>query len=69
MAPETIPSGAQALTELKGVGPKTAEKIVAAGYPDANALAQADVNELAEKSGMSVEKAKGLIDAAKALVG
>ena len=57
------------LTEVKGVGPKTAGKLVEAGIKNANDLASSDPERVAEAVGSSVEKASGMIEDARSLVG
>ncbi|MEA3204282.1 MAG: large subunit ribosomal protein L31e [Thermoplasmata archaeon] len=54
------------VTDVKGVGPATAEKLEKAGITTAAELAGADVAKVAEALG-SEEKAKQFVDAAKEL--
>ena len=56
------------LQEIKGVGPKKAEKLAKAGIRSANDLLNADLEEVSEKSGISVKVLKKLVDEAEKLV-
>ncbi len=57
------------LTNIQGVGPKNAEKLVEQGYDSISKVAEADPEELATAiSGFSVSKAEGIIEKANALL-
>lgn len=57
------------LTRIPGVGPKTAEKLVAAGYGDVNKLAAVDAETLAGAvPGLSEAKADVIINEAKSVI-
>jgi predicted flap endonuclease-1-like 5' DNA nuclease len=56
------------VTDVKGVGPATAEKLEKAGFHTLQELAEADPAKVAEAAGASAEKAQGWIDDAKAIV-
>ena len=56
------------LEEIKGVGPKKAEQLKKAGIMSANDLLGADIESLAEKSGISVKVLKKLVTEAEKLV-
>lgn len=60
--------GATWLTQVKGVGPKTAEKLAKLGLHSAQDLAAASVEELAEKAKVTREKAGRWIKEAQKLV-
>ncbi len=60
---------ADMLTNIQGVGPKNAVKLLEEGYDTIGKVAEANPEELAEAiSGFSVSKAEGIIDEAKALL-
>lgn len=59
------PKGA-ALQDVPGIGPKTLEKLTAAGIKTAQDLARAEVNLLAEKTGISSKKILAWQSTAKA---
>ncbi len=60
---------AEILTNIQGVGPKNAVKLVEKGYDTINMIADADAEELAAAvSGFSVAKAETIIDEAKSLL-
>ncbi|MHA1909050.1 MAG: DNA-directed RNA polymerase subunit K [Candidatus Thorarchaeota archaeon] len=60
---------AEILTNIQGVGPKNAVKLVEKEYDTINKIAEADAEELAAAvSGFSVAKAVTIIDEAKALL-
>ena len=65
-----LPSeAAEILTNIQGVGPKNAGKLVEEGYDTVTKVAEANAEELAAAiSGFSVSKAEGIIDEAKALL-
>lgn len=56
------------LIEVKGIGPKTMEKLVKAGITSANELAVTDVERIAEVMGTSKDRAAILIDNASSLL-
>jgi predicted flap endonuclease-1-like 5' DNA nuclease len=56
------------LTEVKGIGPKTMEKLVKAGITTANELTVTDIESIAEIIGTSKERASTLIDNANSLL-
>ena len=56
------------LTEVKGIGPKTAEKLKEAGIRNANELATSSPQIIAETFGSSEERATNLIRAAHLLL-
>jgi predicted flap endonuclease-1-like 5' DNA nuclease len=56
------------LTEVKGIGPKTMEKLVNAGIISANELLVTDVERVAEVIGTSKDRASILIDNARSLL-
>ncbi len=56
------------LTEVKGIGPKTMEKLVKAGIMSANELTVTDVERVAEIIGTSKDRASTLIDNANSLL-
>ncbi len=65
---ETEAEKAQVLTNIQSVGPKNAEKLVAAGYDSIDKVASADSEELAAAvPGVSIGKAEDFIAAAVAL--
>ncbi|MFW9768288.1 MAG: DNA-directed RNA polymerase subunit K [Candidatus Thorarchaeota archaeon] len=58
----TIEEGVALLTNIAGVGPKTAEKLIAAGYNSLENVTTADKEELAAAvAGLSVSKAEAII--------
>ncbi|MFW9932352.1 MAG: DNA-directed RNA polymerase subunit K [Candidatus Thorarchaeota archaeon] len=66
LTPEEI---ADMLTNIQGVGPKNAVKLLEEGYDNIRKVAEANAEELAEAiSGFSVSKAEDIIDEAKALL-
>ncbi len=62
-APEAKPS--EPVTEIKGVGKATEEKLVGGGYDTVAKVAGADAAKLAEKTNLSEKQAEKLIEAAK----
>ncbi len=56
------------LKEVKGIGPITADKLKEAGISNANELAIANPEEVAEAIGCSEERAANFIDDAQSLV-
>jgi len=62
-APETKPS--KPVTEIKGGGKATEEKLVGGGYDTVAKVAGADAAKLAEKTSLSEKQAEKLIEAAK----
>lgn len=66
LTPEEV---ADMLTNIQGVGPKNAVKLLEEGYDTIRKIAEANPEELAEAiSGFSVSKAEEIIDEAKALL-
>lgn len=61
--PETKPS--EPVTEIKGVGKATEEKLVSGGYDTVAKVAEADAAKLAENTSLSEKQAEKLIEAAK----
>jgi len=57
------------LTDLPGVGPKTAQKLREAGIYTLTDLAMASIHELVEKVGIGEETARKLIEAAEEAIG
>lgn len=55
------------VSEIKGVGEVIEEKLMAAGYTSAEAVASEDPGVLAEKAGLSEKQAANLVEAAKLL--
>ena len=55
------------LSDIKGVGKATEEKLRRAGYDSVDSIASVDPGTLAEKSGISQKVATKLIESAKAL--
>ncbi|HNT30234.1 MAG TPA: transcription termination factor NusA [bacterium] len=53
------------LTDIKGVGPKAAEKLKEAGFETVASVAEAEPDELAKIDGISLKKAEAYIEAAK----
>ncbi|RLI48371.1 MAG: DNA-directed RNA polymerase subunit K [Candidatus Thorarchaeota archaeon] len=65
----TLAEKASLLTNVPGVGPRTAEKMVAAGYESIEKVASASAEELAEAvSGLSTSKAEVVISEAASLL-
>ncbi len=62
-APEAKPS--KPVTEIKGVGKATEEKLVSGGYDTVAKVAGADAAKLAENTSLSEKQAEKLIEAAK----
>jgi DNA repair protein RadA len=56
------------LSDLKGVGKKTEEKLREAGYKSPRSIARARASTLSGKTGLSEKVASKLIDAAKELL-
>lgn len=66
---ENEPEPAFVLTRIPGVGPKTAEKLAAAGYGDVQKIAAVDAETLAAAvSGLSEAKAEVIINEAKSFL-
>jgi DNA topoisomerase-1 len=55
------------LTNIQGIGPKTLEKLTAAGIKTTQDLLKAEVESLVEKTGLSQKKLLAWQSAAKAL--
>ncbi len=55
------------LSDIKGVGKATEEKLKRAGYDSVDSIASVDPETLAEKAGISQKVATKLIESAKAL--
>jgi large subunit ribosomal protein L31e len=66
--PEAEEGGERPVTDVKGVGPATAEKLEKSGIETLDALAKADPAAVAEATGASAEKAKAWVDDAKAIL-
>ena len=67
--PPTLEEIASLLSNIGGVGPKTAEKLAQAGYDSIEKVAQAEKEKLAEAvAGLSESKAEGVIVEAIALL-
>lgn len=66
-APKAAPKAApkKPVSEIKGVGKATEEKLVSGGYDTVAKVAKADAAALAEKTSLSEKQAAKLIDAAK----
>ena len=60
-------SGNDGLTNIQGIGPKTLEKLTAAGIKTTQDLLRAEVKSLVEKTGLSQKKILAWQNAAKAL--
>jgi predicted flap endonuclease-1-like 5' DNA nuclease len=56
------------LSDIKGVGKKTEEKLRDAGYKSLKSIARARTKTLSEKTGLSEKVASNIIDAAKELL-
>ena len=57
------------MTSIPGVGPKTAEKLAAAGFDTVQKIADASADKLSEQvSGLSLTKAEGIIAEAVSLL-
>lgn len=56
------------LSEVKGVGPKTAKKLIEAGIENANQLAVSSPETVSETLGSSEKKATNLIEEARSLL-
>jgi DNA-binding protein Alba len=57
-----------ALSDIKGVGKTTVEKLMEAGYKSPKSIARAKPSTLSEKTGLSEKVATKIIDAAKELL-
>ncbi len=53
------------IEELKDVGEKTAEKLKEAGYDEISKIANADLEDLIQKTGLTESKAEKIIESAK----
>lgn len=56
------------LTEVKGIGSKTAEKLIKVGIKNANELATSNAERVGEAIGTSKERASNLIKSARSLL-
>ncbi len=65
---EETPKEEVSLSDLKGVGKKTEEKLREAGYKSPKSIARAKASTLSGKTGLSEKVASKLIDAAKELL-
>lgn len=65
---ETTGEGARPVTDVKGVGPATAEKLEKAGITNLEELARADPAKVVEAIGGSDDKAKHYVQDAKAIL-
>ncbi|MBS7287600.1 MAG: ribosomal protein L13e, partial [Candidatus Freyarchaeota archaeon] len=65
---EMVPKEGAPLTTLKGLGPKTAEKLKEVGIESVEELAEEDAELLSEATGISVQKLSSWINEAKQLV-
>lgn len=65
---KTPPKKKVSLSDLKGVGKKTEEKLREAGYKTPRSIARARASTLSGKTGLSEKVASKLIDAAKDLL-
>ncbi len=63
--PEEGDAGARPVTDVKGVGPATAEKLEKAGITTLQELADADPAKVGEAAGLSDDKAKAYVHDAK----
>ena len=66
--PEAAEEGSTDLSEIKGVGKATADKLLKAGYATAEAVASAEAVKMAEEAGISEKVAQKLIGAAKEIL-
>ena len=64
---EAVPSPKADLSEIKGVGKATEEKLIEAGFTTVESVAASKPEELAEQSGISSKVAAKLIESAKDL--
>lgn len=64
----TVPEVAVDLTELRGIGPKRAEKLKFAGIRDVKDLAESNPGNVAEALGFSQERASRLVSEALSLL-
>jgi DNA-binding protein len=65
---EAAPAKTVDVSEIKGVGKATEEKLKKAGFATAESVAATDTGELSEKTGISEKVATKLIDSAKELL-
>ncbi|MEM2142908.1 MAG: helix-hairpin-helix domain-containing protein, partial [Candidatus Thorarchaeota archaeon] len=66
---KTPPSQDTKLTTISGVGPKTAEKLKAAGYDTIRKVAEAEPESLSQAvPGLSIAKAESIIEEAATLI-
>jgi len=65
---EKTPEKEVSLSDLKGVGKKTEEKLREAGYKSPKSIARAKASTLSGKTGLSEKVASKLIDAARELL-
>jgi len=66
--PETVEPVKSAISDVKGIGKATNEKLEKAGVDNVEALASYDPDELSEKTGISAKTCAKLVTAAKELV-
>lgn len=65
--PEPVAETSDDISNIKGVGKTTEEKLRAAGYNTVASLASADADEVAEKSGISAKVTAKIVEAARDL--
>ena len=65
---KAVPAKTVEVSEIKGVGKATEEKLKKAGFTTAESVAATDTGELSEKTGISEKVAAKLIDSAKELL-
>jgi len=67
VVPEEAPEAERPLEMIPGIGPKTAERLIEAGYNSVDDIANATVEKLAEIKGISEKSATEMIEKAKEL--
>ncbi|MCW3979502.1 MAG: helix-hairpin-helix domain-containing protein [Candidatus Bathyarchaeota archaeon] len=65
---EVTTAGASSVSDIKGVGSATEEKLKKAGFMTVESVAAAETAELSEKTGISEKTVARLIDSAKELL-